>query len=185
MDPGAWKSRRQSDARMRSLAITIEHYEARAARPQVPATGWRRSPPPVRDAPACGRARHTTAKCTNGWECRRHGRQVTLPRSVRSCPHPEICKAASACQVEQCHLAFLHTALEVGHDEGKLVFVHILHVQLYLRAGDLEAQMKPDVAWDINRSGETGPVEHLPVGLVLSTGEYCIASRRPDLCWRR
>ncbi len=92
---------------------------------------------------------------------RRHRRQVALPGRVGRGPDLEVREVRRADQVVQRELALLHAALQVVHDERGLL--HVLDVELGLRARDDEAQVEPLALRDVDVAREALSVVDLPV----------------------
>ena len=86
---------------------------------------------------------------------------MPLPGRIGRCPYFEIREIGRARQVIQGHLAFLNAAFQIVHHQRGLV--HVLDVELRLRARHLQAQVEPDIFRDIDRAGEARPVVDLPV----------------------
>jgi len=86
---------------------------------------------------------------------------MPLPWGVGRRSYFEIRKVRFSRQREQSQRAFLNPAFQIVHDQCGLV--HILNVELGLRARNFQAHMEPLAFGYIDRGGEAGPIVDLPV----------------------
>ena len=86
---------------------------------------------------------------------------MPLPRRIGRGAYFEVREVGRTRQVRQCDLAFLNAAFQIVHHQRRLV--HVLDIELCLRARHLQAQVEPDIFRDIDCAGETWSIVDLPV----------------------